>query len=333
MISDDRAEAKVKTKKNNCVMRKIIAIGESVLDTLFHGSQPVKAFVGGRVANAAASLASTGVPCHMVSECTTDRVGDIIIDFLTSHGVDVTSVDRYPDGATRLSAIFDDGECQQIVNYGAYPKQRFDVVWPRIDENDIVLIGSLYAVDLPQRARLLELLKYATERKAIIVYLPGLQHGISFRITHVMPHLLENMELSQLVVATSADIATIFPGETCEECFHNHISFYDNTFVYVDSATSHITVYTGNRRHTFAGTGSAPANLLGWQSGLTAGIIHQLLVRCVTLTELHQLTQEQWRGILDEARRWADDSQHSPDNTITSALAAQARQQLATSPA
>ncbi len=305
-------------------MRKIIAIGESVLDTLFVGGRPVKSFVGGRVANAAASLARAGVQCTMVSECTTDRVGDIIIDYLTGCGVDVSSIDRYPDGATRLSAIFVDGDVPQIVNYGAYPKERFDVVWPRIDEDDIVLIGSLYAVDLPQRERLLELLRHAIERKAIIAYLPGLQHGISFRITHVMPHLLENMELSQLVIATSDDIAKLFPGEDSEECFKNHISFYDNTFVYVDAATCDITVYQNAHRYACPSSNRQPAkNKLGWQSGLTAGILFQLLHDGHRLAHLPALGLAEWQGIIAEARRWADECECHDVNCISTQFAAQ----------
>lgn len=307
-------------------MRKIIAIGESVLDTIFSQGQPVKSFVGGRVANATASLATTGLQCHMVSECTTDRVGDIIMDFLTGHGVDVSSVDRYPDGATRLSAIFVDNDPVQIVNYGAYPDERFDVVWPRIDEDDVVLIGSLYAVDLPQRARLFDLLKHAVERKAIIVYLPGLQHGINFRITHVMPHLLENLELAQLVIATRHDLQTIFPDEDSRECYQRHIRFYDNTFIYIDDRLDE-TIYCGDHswplRHNEA-TGQ-DIDLFGWQSGLTAGIIFQLIQHGITHENLGTIDEGQWRKLIDDARRWAASAASQPDHCIDSELAAQCK--------
>lgn len=299
-------------------MRKIIAIGESVLDTIFSGGMPVKAFVGGRVANAAASLATAGVPCSMVSECTTDSVGDIIINFLTAHGVDVTSVDRYPDGATRLSAIFVDGDEPRIVNYGEYPDERFDVVWPRIDEDDIVLIGSLYAVDLPQRARLFELLKHAVERKAIIVYLPGLQHGINFRITHVMPHLLENLEISQLVIATRHDLDTIFPGEESRECYQNHIRYYDNTLVYIDEHL-HETIYRADSRiDTPLRNVMDDSSLLGWQSGLTAGIIYQIIKRDITHETLSTIGSDVWNEIIDAARQWAHEAAHNEDHCISS---------------
>ena len=167
-------------------MRKIIAIGESVLDTVYSGNQPTRSFVGGRIANAAAILGTMGLPVAMVSECCADRVGDIIVDYLTRHRVDVNSIDRYTTGAAAMSIIFNDGGKDTLVNYGVYPKERFDVVWPRIDEDDILLFGSLYAITEPQRKALFELVNYAVERKAIILYLPGFQHGINFHIAHVI---------------------------------------------------------------------------------------------------------------------------------------------------
>ena len=45
-------------------MRKVIAIGESILDTVFKDDKPESTFVGGRVANAAASAASAAID-HM----------------------------------------------------------------------------------------------------------------------------------------------------------------------------------------------------------------------------------------------------------------------------
>ena len=45
------------------IMQKIIAIGESVFDTVFDENNcPVSSFVGGRIANAAALLGGDGMP-------------------------------------------------------------------------------------------------------------------------------------------------------------------------------------------------------------------------------------------------------------------------------
>ena len=294
-------------------MRKIIAIGESVLDTLFVDAKPVRSFVGGRIACAAASLGSLGLNCVMLSECTTDAVGDIIIDYLDRHGVDTSLVDRYPDGATPFSAIFPSGSGKQIVNYGVYPKTRFDIVWPRIDEDDIVLFGSLYAIDLPQRQRLYDLLKYAVERRAILIYLPGFQHGIGYRLTKVMPHLLENLEISDIVIAHEQDIHDIFPGETGDEAYHGHIEFYCRNYVHL---TRSLSIHMFSLGLELPAENPATENLLGWQAGLTAGIISQLVGRSITREQLLALDKATWNDILINARQCAEQAAASTDNCI-----------------
>ena len=138
-------------------MRKAIAIGESILDTVFLDDRPTDSFVGGRIANAAASVGESGIPVEMVSECCNDHIGDIITGFLHRHHVGTGSVDRFTDGSTAASMIFhsstDGGK--KLVNFYNYPDDRFDVVWPRIDEDDVILFGSFYSIDIAMRETLL----------------------------------------------------------------------------------------------------------------------------------------------------------------------------------
>lgn len=299
-------------------MRKIIAIGESVLDIVFSGNQPVKAMTGGRIANAAASLGLMGLPVTMVSECCADRVGDLVVDFLRAHHVNVDSVDRFTDGMTALATIFQDEDRDKILNYGRYPADRFDVVWPRIDEDDIVLFGSLYAIDPPQRERLYELLQYAAERKAVLVYLPGFQHGINFRITRVMTAILENLEISSIVVAHERDINDIFPGETATQAYHNHIEFYCNTYVHINPDLS-VTLLSGNDRLDIAADPAATPtrNLLGWQAGFTAGIIAQVVAHGLTRDTIAAADAAVKRDMILAARQLAEQCAQAADNCIT----------------
>ena len=292
------------TQPNN--MRKIIAIGESVLDTVFRAGQPVRAMVGGRIACATALLGSRGLPCSMVSECCTDSVGDLVVDFLKRNHVDVRSVDRFTDGATALSAIFQDDDCatQRIVNYGRYPKERFDVVWPRIDEDDVLIFGSLYAIDLPQRERLFELVKHAVERKAIIVYLPGFQHGINFRITKVMPAILENLELAHVVIAHDRDLTDIFSGETGEEAFHNHIEYYGGNCLHIHPDLAVTRMIQEHRTHLPA-AGEPTPHMLLWQAAFVAGVVEQLFASEVTYQSLPDMDDDAWRDILRNAQQLA----------------------------
>ena len=66
------------------VMRKVIGIGETVLDIIFRGNQPIQALPGGSTFNAIISLARSGVPTSFISETGNDRVGQTIIQVLYS---------------------------------------------------------------------------------------------------------------------------------------------------------------------------------------------------------------------------------------------------------
>jgi fructokinase len=256
----------------------------------------------------------------MVSECCADRVGDIIIDYLTRHHVDITSIDRYTTGATAMSVIFDNNGKDTLVNYGVYPEQRFDVVWPRIDENDILLFGSLYAITEPQRKALFELVNYAVERKAIILYLPGFQHGINFHIAHVMPAILENLEVSDLVIAHERDLRDVFPGETAQQAYTNHVEFYCNNYLHIHPDLSVTRFDKGGKALSHPAIGMPTHHMLGWQAGFTAGVIYGLLKNEVTHANVHHLPRTAWVDTVTGAQAIAS-ACANPDHCIDEALA------------
>lgn len=63
-------------------MRKIIGIGETILDIIFRNNQPSHAVPGGSTFNTLISLGRLGVPATFISEIGKDTVGDIIINFM-----------------------------------------------------------------------------------------------------------------------------------------------------------------------------------------------------------------------------------------------------------
>ena len=63
-------------------MRKVIGIGETILDIIFKENQPYKAVPGGSVFNGLISLSRLDIPVSFISEIGNDHVGDIIADFM-----------------------------------------------------------------------------------------------------------------------------------------------------------------------------------------------------------------------------------------------------------
>ncbi|MBQ1701966.1 MAG: carbohydrate kinase, partial [Prevotella sp.] len=87
-------------------MRKVIGIGETVLDIIFKNDQPIGAYPGGSTFNAIISLGRCGVNTSFISEAGNDRVGKQIIDFLKENGVDASGVSRFPDSQSPISLAF-----------------------------------------------------------------------------------------------------------------------------------------------------------------------------------------------------------------------------------
>ena len=87
-------------------MKRIIGIGETVLDIIFRNNQPVSAVPGGSTFNSMISLGRAGARCLFISETGDDRIGDIITNFLAKNGVDNSMVQRNHGQHAPLSLAF-----------------------------------------------------------------------------------------------------------------------------------------------------------------------------------------------------------------------------------
>ena len=68
-------------------MRKVIGIGETILDIIFKNEQPTVAVPGGSTFNGIISLGRMEVPVTMITETGNDRVGKTIKQFMEENGV------------------------------------------------------------------------------------------------------------------------------------------------------------------------------------------------------------------------------------------------------
>ena len=77
-------------------MRKVIGIGETILDIIFKNDQPIGAVPGGSMFNGLISLGRAGMSAAFISETGDDRVGQRIIRFCMAR-----SMPSIPLSATR----------------------------------------------------------------------------------------------------------------------------------------------------------------------------------------------------------------------------------------
>ena len=292
-------------------MKKIICIGECALDIVFRNSQPVGSMPGGRIVNAAAILARQGLPVVMASELAKGQVGDIIADFLSQAGVDMSSLDRFTEGLSPIIIYTtDENGITGATRYENYPDECFDIVWPRIDEGDIVVYGGYYALDARMRPRMSQLLTHASERKAILVYLPGFLPQQEPRITRVMPVILENLEYASMVIARNNDLATIFGTKDGDKCYHDHIDFYCRSLISVDPANQMISYYSG-KEVTSVEIPENTCQSMMWNAGAVAGAVDVLYRDEKAADHLEAPDEDFRRAVLGQAAITAEKASKS----------------------
>ena len=187
-------------------MRKVIGIGETILDIIFEGNQPSAAVPGGSVFNGIVSLGRAGVNVSFISETGNDRVGNIILQFMRENNIPTDHVNVFPDGKSPVSLAFlNEHSDAEYIFYKDYPKQRLDVLFPEIHEDDIVIVGSYYALNPVLRDKILELLETAKEKKAIIYYDPNFRSSHKDEAIKLTSTIIENLEYADIVRGSAED--------------------------------------------------------------------------------------------------------------------------------
>ena len=300
--------AKLHAVTNTDKMKKIFCIGECALDIVFRNAQPVGSMPGGRIVNAAAILARQGLPVSLVSELSKGSVGDIIYDFLSQAGVETSSVDRFTEGLSPIIIYTtDENGIVSVTRYEQYPDQCFDVVWPRIDEHDIIIYGGFYALDPRMRPRMSQLLSHAAERKAILIYLPGFLPQQEPRITRVMPAILENLEYASAVIVRNNDLETIFGASDGDRCYHDHITFYCRSLINIDTAERRINYYSGKEVTSVEITEEICTSMM-WNAGAVAGIVDALYCDADAASHLEAPDEAFRRAVLSKAALTANNA-------------------------
>ena len=284
-------------------MRKIIGIGETILDIIFRNGQPSKAVPGGSTFNTTISLGRLGADVSLITELGSDTVGDTIATFMQENNVGTQYIDRYcaEEGKTPISLAFlDENNNAHYSFYHQYPTDRLDVVWPRIDNDDIIIFGSYFSINPLLRQRITDIIEYAQIRKAIIYYDPDFRAAHCHEAMKLMPAVLENLEYADIVRGASEDFEILFKQTDAEKTYLNNIKFYCPNFIYTRGGESVDLFCTNGHRH-FDVEAVTPVSTIGAGDTFNAGILYGLIKHDITRDKLYNLTPDEWAVIIDYA--------------------------------
>lgn len=291
-------------------MRKVIGIGETVLDIIFKDNQPVGAVPGGSVFNAMVSLGRCGVDATMLTETGNDRIGDNVIQFLHDNGVYADYVQRFSHGQSPVSLAFLDEE--NNAQYMAYKDSMVewqDMNIPEIHADDIVLIGSYHALDPVVRPILTALLDKARDVGAIIYYDINFRPSHSTDVMKVTPNLLDNLEYADIVRGSREDFEVLFRKNNPTVIYKSEISFYCQHFICTQGTDPTVVMDGKDTTIEYPVERINTVSTIGAGDNFNAGFIYSLLHQGITRNQLEQgLTRQQWDSLIGVALEFAADS-------------------------
>lgn len=302
-------------------MRKVIGIGETIMDIIFKDGKPTAAVPGGSVFNGIISLGRLGVPVSLISETGNDRVGDLIVDFLEDNGVEHKGVIQYQNGRSAISlAWLNEKNDAEYMFYKDYPSARLEVSWPEINSNDIVMMGSYFVLNPVLRPKVKDFLDYAREHGALIYY------DFNFRSSHkheaikIYADMLENLEYTDIVRGSVEDLENLFGNGDAAKVYKREIEFYCKNFLCTD-AGGDIKLITPSVSMDFKVDKIPTVSTIGAGDNFNAGVVYGLIKYGVRRNDLANLDEGTWTKIIQCGKDLAADVCQSFNNSISKEFA------------
>lgn len=302
-------------------MRRIIGIGETIMDIIFQNGQPIAAVPGGSVFNSMISLGRLEQNTTFISETGNDRVGKVVLDFLADNGVNNENVCVYYDGRTPISlAWLNDKNDAEYEFYKDYPKARLDVIWPRIEKDDIVMMGSYFVLNPVLRPKVIEFLKYVREREAIVYY------DFNFRDSHkeeaikLYPDILDNMEHSDIVRGSTEDLENMFGNNFPEQVYAKEVEYYCKNMICTDGGKN-VKLFTPSIRKEYFVRNIETVSTIGAGDNFNAGIVFGLMRENIRKEDIPTLKEQDWDKIIQCGLDFSAEVCKSLNNSISKEFA------------
>lgn len=315
-------------------MRKVIGIGETVLDIIFKNDRPIGAVPGGSTFNSVISLGRAGIDTTFIGEIGDDRVGRNVISFLRDNNVNADYVNVYADCKSPVSLAFlDDNNNAEYIFYKDTPRGQLDFSYPEVNADDIVMFGSFYSVNPILRPQVAGFLDYARSHGAILYY------DVNFRASHradfikVTPNILENFEYADIVRGSTEDFDVMFRKTDPDAVYRSEISFYCRNFVCTQGSgpVALRTVNGFNKDYPVASTNTV--STIGAGDNFNAGFAYGLIKYGIKRADIEAgLTEKQWDNVIGCAQMFSADCCRSIDNYINTDFGAKMKAELAAGP-
>jgi fructokinase len=300
--------------------RNIYTIGETLFDIIFKNGQPQAGKAGGAMLNSSVSLGRIGLPVHLISEYGDDDIGSIIDNFLRGNGVSTLFTDHFREGSTALAiAVLNEKNDASYTFYKNYPSRRFEMEFPLIRKDDIILCGSIYAITREIRQSFVSIVRDAEAAGAVVLYDPNFRKAHASELDELRPLIVENIQMANIIRGSDEDFQNIFGASTPDKAW-DIIKKYCNCMVYTASSEG-VFVRTTNFEGRFTVRKIKPVSTIGAGDNFNAGMIAAIYKNGITRDQLATMGEDMWSKVISSGVDFASDVCMSYENYISEEFA------------
>ncbi|MDD2963215.1 MAG: carbohydrate kinase [Bacteroidales bacterium] len=302
-------------------MNRIFTIGETVFDLIFSGGQPEAGKAGGAMLNTAVTLGRLRMMPHLITEIANDALGDVIVEFLKTNGVDTSFSYRYSDGKTPLALAFLDSAGNASYSFYRHsPTDRLAVAAPKFTSDDLVMFGSYFSISPPLRPAVQNVLRDAVKAGAALFYDPNFRQSHQDELPLLLPAVEENLMMAKVVRGSDEDFFALFGDRDADEA-HNRCP--NAILFYTMGKKGCFMITPEGHTHYWEALPIVPVSTIGAGDTFNAALAYGIWFENLTFDAVHNPACPVWDSIVKRALRMSASVCLSYDNYISQQLADQ----------
>ncbi len=262
-----------------------------------------------------------GIKVDFISQIGDGHVGDIIEGFMQENGMNTRYMMRRKGIKTDVSLAFLNENNDAKYNfYKDYQSQQVSIEIPKIEKDDLILLGSFYSLNPLTRPTVVRLLEEAQEQGAIVYYDPNFRANHQQDLIHLMPNMIENFEAASIIRGSNEDFGYIFGLTEADKIYNEKLKYYGSPFI-CTTADGEVAL----RTHTFCKNYPVPrietVSTIGAGDTFNAGILFGLIHENVYYDDLATLPEATWDKVIGYAIRFSAQVCQSYQNYVSNEFA------------
>ena len=285
-------------------MGKVIGTGETVTDFIIRDGKPEDMVCGGSCYNAMISIGRCGVKAVFIGETGNDRLGLRTRQMLEENGVSAEYLVMTEGKRSQLSLAFlNKKNDAEYVFYKDHASDIFPTHLPKIEDGDILIYGSFYAVNPLIHTQLSAFVSKVQEAGGIVYY------DINFRSSHlddldkVMPNILDNMGKASIVRGSDEDFRNIFGLDNKEDIYNKVRPLCPNLII--TRGSNEVSLLTEHLQKDYPVKPATVVSTVGAGDNFNAGIVCALTAEGIGRDELRSLPECKWDKLIATAMQFS----------------------------